>query len=197
MLSLCVKRMTLFFVEKGLFQEEDREVYAYGFELLLSTVLNLLTVLVMAVFFGRIAETLCFLTTFIVMRIFAGGYHASSHLRCFLILLAVYSLFLIILAFFGGRTVSLLSGGLAIISFFLVFLLSPVPDKNKPLTGEETRAFRVKSRIVTICCVGIIVCGNVFLSGNALILSISCGLFAVAMSLGAAQLRNYISDKSM
>ena len=195
MLSLCVKRMTLFFVQKGIFPEEDREVYAYGFELLLSTIFSLLTVFVMSVFFGRITETLVFILTFIVMRIFAGGYHASNHLRCFLALISIYSLFLIILTFCGGRTILWLSGGFAVISLATVFLLSPVADKNKPLTEKETKTFRLRSRVVTVFCVMVIACGIAFLKGNFLVLSVSCGLFAVAASLTAAKIRNFFSGR--
>lgn len=46
MISKLAKSMALFFADKNLIAAEDKEVYAYGAELLLSTVFNLIIALV-------------------------------------------------------------------------------------------------------------------------------------------------------
>lgn len=48
MISKLAKSMALFFADKNLIAAEDKEVYAYGAELLLSTVFNLVIALVIA-----------------------------------------------------------------------------------------------------------------------------------------------------
>lgn len=196
MLSLIVNRITLFFSVNKIIKEEDREIYAYGLELLLSTVFSLIAVVVISIIFGRFFETLVFLAIFILMRIFAGGYHASSHLRCFFILMFAYAVFLILLTYFDKSLYVWISNGFGLFSLGIIFWLSPVEDKNKPLSSKERKVFRLKSRVATVVCWIIIVFGSFLVPGNKFILTISFGMVIVAFSLIATALKNRIQHKA-
>ena len=84
--------------DKGTY-EFERDVYEYCFEVLLSTFLNLLAIIILAVATGLYLETLCFTISFMTLRGTAGGYHAKTHWGCFLILMLVYAIFAITLFF--------------------------------------------------------------------------------------------------
>ena len=67
--------------------EEKREIYSYGLELILMYLINTGTILLFGLFFGCFSETLILLASYALLQSFAGGYHAMTHLRCFLLTL--------------------------------------------------------------------------------------------------------------
>lgn len=71
-----------FFIRKKVVPEEQREVYEYGFELSISSVIGILIVLAIGVVSSRFWESVVFYIVFCFTRLFTGGYHASTYLRC-------------------------------------------------------------------------------------------------------------------
>ena len=100
MLERLAKGTARFFVEQKAAESEFEEVYAYGAEIVYSTILNGLIVLLMSVITGTFIPTLVFIISFILLRRSAGGFHASTHTKCMLILVAVHLLFVLCVNFF-------------------------------------------------------------------------------------------------
>jgi len=86
MIAQMSKKIALFFISNRIINEEDKEVYEYSLELLLSAVLNFSAVIILAVCTGKIMEASLFVLGFVPLRTLAGGYHAKNHFRCFSIL---------------------------------------------------------------------------------------------------------------
>ena len=66
----------------GIVAPEKNKIYAYGMELVLSGLVNVLSVLLISILIFHPADGLLFLVAFIPLRTTAGGYHANSHLSC-------------------------------------------------------------------------------------------------------------------
>jgi accessory gene regulator B len=77
--------MTDLFVRERIVEKNDSQVYAYAFELLISTVINLAFVFTVALFLRNVLETILFLAAFIPLRVLAGGFHAKTHWLCILV----------------------------------------------------------------------------------------------------------------
>lgn len=60
------KKITLFYIKKGKIEEDDREVYEYSFEMLISTIINFLIMIVGALITKRYWETALFTFSFFV-----------------------------------------------------------------------------------------------------------------------------------
>ncbi len=73
-----------FFEEKGLIQPEDHDVYAYGLDALLYTAISTLGLLFFGIAMHRTLETIILIVIFYTNQTLGGGFHASTHLRCFL-----------------------------------------------------------------------------------------------------------------
>lgn len=82
---------------QGIIREEDVPIYRYGLEAMYSSLLELLSILALAALIGNFWQTVLFFAAFIPLRLYAGGYHASTRLRCFLTSLVVYAAFTIML----------------------------------------------------------------------------------------------------
>lgn len=63
----------------------DREVYVYGLELIISTLAGMLSILAVSTMLSDITAGLVFLFSFVPLRLFTGGYHASTYGKCFLV----------------------------------------------------------------------------------------------------------------
>ena len=126
MISKLAKSMALFFADKNLIAAEDKEVYAYGAELLLSTVFNLVIALVIALITNTFWQCLVFLTSFVTIRIYAGGYHADTHRNCMLTLVCVQGLFVLIIKNFSAEKVKVAIPIMLMLSIAVIILLAPV-----------------------------------------------------------------------
>lgn len=180
------------FIARGIIPEDDKEVYVYSFEILLSTLMNLLVLVFLSLVTRTGPETALYLLGFLPLRLIAGGYHARSHFRCFLILLFSYTAFLLLICFLP---ISLLLPCIIIsflVSVVLVFAFAPSEDDNKPLSNEEINLFKRRSRLCIAGYAAIICLLSVFIDDMRFAFSIAIGIFTVAMSL----LVNFIKNEN-
>ena len=84
MLTLS-KKCAEILVRHGKISDAQINLYKYGFELLFSTAITLGFILLLSVFGGYVSQIIIFSLYFIPIRIAAGGYHAKSYGRCFVL----------------------------------------------------------------------------------------------------------------
>lgn len=192
MLHSTANSITNLFVENSIIKEQDREVYVYGLEYILAFSLSALVVLTSSFLLGKFFETITFVFVIYIMRAFAGGYHADTHLKC-----QALFFFMSFLNIFLSKITNLYSGihleitmiVLLCISSVLVFILAPVAHENRPLTTKEYDIFKVKSRIAALFITTVILLACfVFKNGLAIYFSGTMGLFASVISLILARM---------
>ncbi len=82
MLSKAAEQCTEYLIKYNKITEQQKSIYKYGFELLVSTAVCIGAILVCGILGGYGKEAIIFLLSFIPIRITAGGYHAGSYGRC-------------------------------------------------------------------------------------------------------------------
>lgn len=188
MMQQFAASLSSYFIQKGLLQEEDRSVYNYCFEAFFSIVIFWGCVLIIAFWTKQLFSTVCYLGTFILFRSMTGGYHEDSHLRCFILSIATYFLFLgfiltypIEVEFFCGF---LFAG----VSILLIIRYSPVDHPNKRFNERERAVYRQRScRLVAIMAVVLFLLW--WQQHNAMALYISYGALQAAISVGIVSWR--------
>lgn len=174
-------------VAQGIIREEDVPIYRYGLEAMYSSLLELLSILALAALIGNFWQTVLFFAAFIPLRLYAGGYHASTRLRCFLTSLVVYAAFTIMLeivpvawfvplAFIGGA-----------VSFLIVWLFAPVIHQNHRSGLKHQARFRRISIRICVVEVSAIIVGQILWSESALFFAALLGLLAEALSILAVK----------
>ncbi len=88
------------FVEKGILDEENKEICSYGLEIFISTMISVCMVLFISIICFKLLEGIIYLIFYCSLRTYAGGYHAKSHRSCILTFLGMYSLVTVILHFY-------------------------------------------------------------------------------------------------
>lgn len=190
MLNLLANNMAQFFYRENIIQDkEDIEIYAYGLEVLISSFLSIFSVIIISLFLRMFSGTLIFLTSFIALRIFTGGYHASTHVKCFLILIMVYGLNLTMVYMLPNAFIPFVSLTSLLLSSVLVFVLSPLEDENKPLDHEEREKYRkISIRVLGIFIIAVVI--FLIMDANSIqLLFFTNGIFAASTSLLAAKIK--------
>lgn len=62
--------------------EKYSSLYSYGLEVILSSFFNMIVLFILSGALNVFTEMLCFLLTFIPLRLYGRGAHASSHFKC-------------------------------------------------------------------------------------------------------------------
>lgn len=159
MLQRISKSMAHFFVAQNVAKSEYEEVYAYGVEILLSTIINGCIAVTIAILTKTIIPSSVFLAVFIVMRRTAGGYHAGTHIGCMAILIIVHIAFVIIIKNISADTSVVYSIGSIILAPLSVYIFAPAEHPNKPLKELERNILRKKAVVyVTIITAINIIC---------------------------------------
>lgn len=174
-------------VDAGAASKENREVYEYGLEILLSTAASVVCVLLAGAVLGKLLETLAFLVVFIALRSVAGGFHAATHLRCFLLTMAAYAASIALVHVIPVACAGWAAIAVAMVALILVAMLAPAPHENRPAGAAELRKFRFMSRL--IAAAGAAATIILALSGLASVaLAAAMGMAASAASLAASYL---------
>lgn len=66
-------------------EEKYKSMFSYGFEVILSSLVNMVILFTLSSILNVFTEMSCFLLTFIPLRIYGGGAHASSHSKCLML----------------------------------------------------------------------------------------------------------------
>jgi len=175
--------------------EDDIEVYAYGLEIFLSSTLQLLVFLLLGLLAGQLFTTMAFLAAFIPLRTVAGGYHARTHLRCFLGFCAIYAVFLGFLHILPLQYTGALSITFVGIAAIPVLMFAPLADENKPIGPKQRKNFRYKSLRRFSVSVILIVSFSFTNTVPNIMLAFSIGLLAAACSLAVAKAQDFIKTR--
>lgn len=134
--------------DHGIVDSAESNAYVYAYELLISSVISVLIVFILSYICGNVWYSVFFLVGFIPLRIYIGGYHASSHFNCYLAFSSAFLASVIlscrIKATYRFRLIT------TFILFTIAFLCAPIEAENKHLTVEK----RKKYRFIGICLAG-------------------------------------------
>lgn len=150
MLEKLAKGTARFFVAQNIVEAEYEEVYSYGMEILLSTVINGIAAVIISIITNTVFPSLLFLTVFILMRRTGGGYHAKTHLGCMMILIAVQLLFVVFIKIMPAEAIAVFSYLTIIYACVSVHLYAPIEHPNKPLTQADKLKLRTQSLIIIL-----------------------------------------------
>jgi len=186
------KKISSYMINKSVICLEEKDIYDYSFELFLATLLNIAMIAVLAIISDRVLEAGLFLTSFAVLRMFGGGYHANSHFACALILAVNYLIFILFLSILPNSLFVLVSVAGACTSSIVIFLLSPVVNKNKPMSKEEKCKNKKISRYIVFFTFALSLILTGFFPCKTFSLSISFGMISVSISQLSAIFRKII-----
>lgn len=168
MLHICAVSFTRLLYKHCNLPVDRRAVYIYGVELFFSTALAAISILMISFWVGKITSGILFILIFVSLRVFVGGFHASTYRNCFLLTNSVF------LATLVGSTLlekyKLPIQMLSLIPFIgAIWMLAPISNIHHPLSVEAYKNNKKVGRILV---------------GTESLISISIDLFIGRTDLG-------------
>ena len=192
MYNYLSKKIVSHFITSEVIEEKDKEVYAYGFELLLATAVSILSIMTISIITHKFVMSLLFMVGFIVTRLCCGGYHANHHLSCYFITIINYAIFLITTTLLQDQHIRLLLLIMAVLSTLIIFLFAPIEHKNNPLSETEKKRHKKRSRIASTIFAIISFASLITNAYIGLSFSLIAGVFSVSISVIIAKLENFV-----
>lgn len=137
-------------INNGIIEKEDAEVYQFAIDALKTYLGILVMTLSIGFLMHTFVESFVFLISFKLLRAEAGGYHASSEIKCFFV-----SVIMLIFSFALIRETAevvpfWLFMAFLVTSVFIVCCNAPLPDKNNPMNEKERLYHRRRARFIVI-----------------------------------------------
>lgn len=151
------------YITNKYFNENDKypkEVYVYGIELLISSCISTSVILLIGLLSNTFFESVIFLVSFSAIRVYTGGYHSMTYLRCNIISALSYVAIAVFLYLFR-ETISnqFVMLSCYIVTMLLSLIFAPVKHENKELSESDIKKYKNLSLLVItfvfiICSVG-------------------------------------------
>src|SRR5690606_35879503 len=142
-------------IANGTIKAEDREIYLYGLQQGLIMILNIITTIIIGFCLSMVWQSIVFMVAYIPLRSFAGGYHARTQLKCYILSIVLTLAVLMMIKFFPATNVSIMI--LTGIASGIIAWLSPMEDSNKPLDEIEVKVYGKKTRVILIVEICVII----------------------------------------
>lgn len=195
MFNFLAQRIAAKLCDESVIKDEDRELYAYGFFMLLSKVFFLILTTVFGLIFGRILESVLFYVLFTVIRSYVGGVHAPSEKIC--TVLTSLSLFLGVLSIKVLTETDPRYAAYAVFAVAAVgiLLFSPLDTNEKPLTDKEKNRYRIISYICLFVII-LIGAGAVFFGRSSIFYVSLVSLVLECILLVAGKIKFAVEKRS-
>src|SRR5574344_2076625 len=136
------EQITCKLIASSVIEEGDRELYSYGFFLLISKIFFFFVAVIAGLLTDTTVESIIFYVVFMLLRTYAGGIHARTEMSCtVLTTLALIASVLVIkqLEMHTSGAISLLMFG---IGSLCILVFSPLDTDGKPLDKHEKRQYK-------------------------------------------------------
>lgn len=194
MINNLSEKLTEKLLSSGSINEDDRELYVYGFFMLLSQLMYLIFSCILGLIFGCILESIIFYVAFQLIRRYAGGYHASTEARCEI--MSSFSILISILVIWLSKSHNFqtILFAVSIAAMIFIFCLCPLDTPEKPLSEKEFKYFRKISWIILLI-ISIIIVVSYFLKFSFLLAPCCMSLILESILLIAGKTKKLITQK--
>lgn len=169
--------------EGSIIPSGTEEAYIYGVQLLLSTIINVFFIALISCVFSIPLAWIPFLIGFVFLRITAGGFHAKTPLLCSISFCGAYTFCMFLSQFLHGDGVYLAIFINSIATILTVYICSPVPASNKPLSDYEKKQNRTRSFVVVTALLLVLVTSIYLCNALDFALQVSLGELTASVFL--------------
>lgn len=162
MISRLSSKITDLLIKKAIIGSESKELYDYGFFILLSQILYIIITIIFGIIFNVLLQSVVFYIAFQFIRKYAGGYHASTEGRCEIMSTLSILACIVIIWLSKSYDFTLLLFCISLVAVLTIAVLCPLDTPEKPLSEKEFKYFRKISWIILFVITGILVISYLF-----------------------------------
>ena len=127
--------------------DDEAEVYQYGFDISLYTLLSTAALLVIGALAGKFVSTIICVSLFYLNQSIGGGYHANSHIGCFVTMALGLAFYLVLDTIHFATGIYYFCGAISLSVLMIKPLVLP---KNKRYLENRRTQFELHSRLIVL-----------------------------------------------
>lgn len=147
MIRAMAKAIVARLEKHGTIYPAERKIYIYGCDTALYTVFSTLGLLALGAGFSMLWEAVICVSIFYLNQSFGGGYHADTHLRCFMTMAAGLAIFSLSYYLPPMQGIDIFAGYLSLTALYVMPL---VLHKNKAYLSRHKEKLIRRSRKITL-----------------------------------------------
>lgn len=165
-------------------KEGERELYQYGYGILLTEVINIAFLILIGLIFQCLIYMALFAVVYAPLRSYAGGYHAPTPIGC-AIISAVLELAIAVSLWLSLYEILMPQICFAaLVAQIIIWIRSPVAAIHKPISDSQRRCFRRRARsIILFEAIAMMLCMESQHSAVGFVIAVSHILLSVMMLL--------------
>lgn len=178
----------------NLISKDETAIVRYGLEVFFISFLELAAIFALAALVGNLFQTVLFFMAFIPLRVFAGGYHALTRLRCFVLSVIVYGMFTVLMAVISDSLYGWLTVGGIVLTGIIVWRWSPIIHPNRRFNEQDRRRYRcISLKIFFLDCLLCFIM-RIFLPTSAASVAMALGMLSESLAILVAVLDEQYRD---
>lgn len=124
MLNYLSRSITDFLLLKETIKTEEKEIYIYEVQLIISSIINFLICIITSLLFGELLNGLIFFVAFSSLRKFTGGFHSRSFLICNIVFTMI-----VVVALISNMLIGAIFAGTPMIVLLIILTMLSVHTK--------------------------------------------------------------------
>lgn len=145
MLSQC---LTNILYKDKIISEDEKEIVQFGLESIEGNLLSIVLILAVGSCFQRFYDAMLLWVLLFPLRKNAGGFHASTKLRC--CIMSIVQLAISFLIFSGFFCTNIFYGISVTVAGCIICILAPLGNSSKELDIVEYKVYRRRCRLVLL-----------------------------------------------
>lgn len=181
-------------LNEGNISYEEKDLYVYGLFMFISSTLYFILSSIFGLIFGCLFESIIFYFAFQLIRKYAGGYHASTEIRCEILSTLSILLCVLIIRILKEHNFNLVLLCITGFSIVVIVALCPLDTPEKPLSVNEFKYFRKISWIILLVLVVIVIISYCF-HLNIILIPCCISLLLESILLIAGKIKRYYGQQ--
>lgn len=147
------KKICAVLTDNHIISPEETKFYLYCFDFVLDNILFNASIFLIGVLLDVPLQAALYLITMISVKMFAGGAHARSRMKCSMVSFSVFLLILFLTSLFAETMPQGMIHLSFFLSLFLILFMAPVDTQNKRIPAGQRGRYKQKC---LLCCLFVI-----------------------------------------
>lgn len=169
--------------------ESEKSIYVYGFELLFSTLLSMSSIFAVSLLCDNVSFSLFFIIFFYSLRLFCGGYHAKTYLRCFILTNLIFVSTIVLAKVVVLLNLKNIMPLLVLLAFCVIFHYAPIENGNHPYSIMKYKRFKIISRSLAVVYLITYLCTYTFIDSEIIVVNAAWSYVWVSLMIIIAKIK--------
>lgn len=148
MIYSAARKIVLYMQEKNIVDDNDKEIYEYGAQIFLATVISISGACLIAIVLDKFLLGVLFICVYCSLRSNTGGYHADSFRSCIGIFLIIFTVFIKGADIFSEYINNMEFVAFFVISNLILILLGGVSNLENPIDVFRKKVMKKRAILI-------------------------------------------------